>query len=219
MDPILIVEDQAAIADLIALTLEHAGWPCHVVCDGRAAADCIETGRWSLILLDIMLPGFDGYELKQYIADETPVIFLTARIAVADRVKGLRMGAQDYICKPFEPEELAARVEAVLRRTGRGNTVLHAFGVVLDPTARRVRKNGEDVSLTPREYDLLEVFLRNRGVTLYRDALFERIWGEMPEEGSRTLDLHVQRLRKKLGWHSEIRTLYNIGYLLEEGAP
>ena len=166
-----------------------------------------------------MLPGFDGYELKQYIADETPVIFLTARIAVADRVKGLRMGAQDYICKPFEPEELAARVEGVLRRTGRGNTELHAFGVVLDPVARRVRKNGEDIALTPREYDLLEVFLRNRGVTLYRDALFERIWGELPEDGSRTLDLHVQRLRKKLGWHNEIKTLYKIGYLLEEGAP
>ncbi len=219
MDPILIVEDEAAIADLIALTLEHAGWPCRIARDGKYAADCIETGHWSLILLDIMLPGFDGYELKQYIVDETPVIFLTARIAVADRVKGLRMGAQDYICKPFEPEELAARVEGVLRRTGRGNTELHAFGVVLDPVARRVRKNGEDIALTPREYDLLEVFLRNRGVTLYRDALFERIWGELPEEGSRTLDLHVQRLRKKLGWHNEIKTLYKIGYLLEEGAP
>ena len=123
-----------------------------------------------------------------------------------------------YLDRPTG-DVMAVHVETGEVRTVSQAPVSYTHLDVYKRQARRVRKNGEDVSLTPREYDLLEVFLRNRGVTLYRDALFERIWGEMPEEGSRTLDLHVQRLRKKLGWHSEIRTLYKIGYLLEEGAP
>lgn len=217
MDPILIVDDEPAIADLVALTLEQAGYPCIVCHDGLQAAGLLEAGRFSLAVLDIMLPGANGYELKEYIGADIPVIFLTAKTAVPDRVLGLNLGAQDYICKPFEPPELAARVEAALRRTGRGKNVLTAFGVTLDPERRRVKKGGTDVPLTPREYDLLEMLLRNRGATLYRDALYEHAWGELADDGSRTLDLHIQRLRKKLGWKDEIRTFYKIGYLLEEG--
>lgn len=217
MDPILIVDDEEAIAQLIAITLENAGYTCVTAGDGAAAAGLIERRRWALILLDIMLPGYDGYTLKDYIGDETPVIFLTAKTAVADRVRGLNMGAQDYICKPFEPPELVARVEAALRRTGRGKSVLTAFGVTVDPENRTVTKDGEPLSLTPREYDLLEALMRSRGATLYRDALYERVWGEADDETStRTLDIHIQRLRKKLGWKKEIRTIYKIGYRLEK---
>ena len=166
--------------------------------------------------LDIMLPGVDGYELMEYIQPTgTPVIFLTAKGMLADRVRGLRMGADDYMIKPFEPLELLARVESVLRRAGRGSGLLRAFDVVVDPTARRVEKNGVPVALTPREFDLLVLLLRNQGIALYRDVMYERVWGGEEEAGSRTLDLHIQRLRKKLGLADQIKTVYKVGYLLE----
>lgn len=141
MNPILIVDDERPIAELIELTLLQAGYQCEIALDGDTAADKIETGRYDLILLDIMLPGVDGYELMEYVRPTgTPVIFLTAKGMLADRVRGLRMGADDYIVKPFELLELLARVESVLRRAGRGGGVLRAFGVVVDPAARRVKK-------------------------------------------------------------------------------
>ena len=216
MNPILIVDDERPIAELIELTLLQAGYRCEIALDGETAADKIETGRYDLILLDIMLPGVDGYELMEYIRPTgTPVIFLTAKGMLADRVRGLRMGADDYIVKPFEPLELLARVESVLRRAGRGGGLLRAFGVVVDPAARKVEKDGVPVPLTPREFDLLVLLLRNQGIALYRDVMYERVWGGEEETGSRTLDLHIQRLRKKLGLANKNKTVYKIGYLLE----
>ena len=216
MNPILIVDDERPIAELIELTLLQAGYRCEIALDGETAADKIETGRYDLILLDIMLPGVDGYELMEYIRPTgTPVIFLTAKGMLADRVRGLRMGADDYIVKPFEPLELLARVESVLRRAGRGGGLLRAFGVVVDPAARKVEKDGVPVALTPWEFDLLVLLLRNQGIALYRDVMYERVWGGEEETGSRTLDLHIQRLRKKLGLADKIKTVYKIGYLLE----
>lgn len=216
MEPILVVDDEHAIADLVCLTLENAGYRCKAAYSGAEAADKIETGRWALVVLDVMLPDHDGCELKTFIGDETPVIFLTAKTDVAQRVKGLAAGAQDYICKPFEPAELVARVEAALRRTGRGRSVLQACGVTLDPVRRTVCKNGVPVPLTPREYDLLLELMRNKNAVLYRNALYERVWGEDAEVDSRTLDLHIQRLRKKLGLQAAIKTVYKIGYELED---
>ena len=142
-------------------------------------------------------------------------------------MRGLRLGAEDYIVKPFAPAELVARVETVLRRTGRGNRVLTAFGVTLDPAARRVARGGAEIRLSPREYALLELLMRNRGVVLYRDVLFERVWGPDSESDMRTLDLHIRRLRMKLGWQKQIRTVFRVGYELlneddlphGEGAP
>ena len=146
----------------------------------------------------------------------TPVIFITAKGSLGDRVKGLRLGADDYIVKPFEIAELVARVESVLRRTGRGGRMLRAWDVQLDAVARTVTKAGEPVALTPREFDLLEQLIRNRGAALYRDALFERVWGGEMGPDTRTLDLHINRLRKKLGWHDKITTVYKVGYKLEK---
>ena len=218
MNRILIVEDEITISRLIAVSLRRAGYDCTVANDGSTAADLIAEHDFDLALLDIMLPGLDGYELLDYLRSvQTPVIFLTAKTAVADRVRGLHLGADDYITKPFEPTELVARVEAVLRRYGKAQGTLAAFDVVLDPAARRVTRSGIPLHLTPREFDLLEVLLRNRGIVLYREVLYERVWGLDAEYDSRTLDLHIQRLRKKLGWKNEIRTVFRVGYVLERG--
>ena len=221
MNKILIVEDEEAIASLIEMSLVRAGYRCETADDGLVAADKIEENVYDLVLLDVMLPGLDGYELMDYLRPTgTPVIFITAKGSLGDRVKGLRLGADDYIVKPFEVPELIARVESVLRRTGRGGQTLHAWDVELDTVARTVTKNGVPVALTPREFDLLELLIRNRGMALYRETLFERVWGGEPENDTRTLDLHINRLRKKLGWQTRITTVYKIGYKLErEDAP
>ena len=215
MADILIVDDERAIADLIELTLTQVGHRCETVASGDAAADRIEKKRYDLVLLDVMLPGLSGFELMEYLQPAgTPVIFLTAKGELADRVRGLRLGADDYIVKPFEPMELIARAEAVLRRTGRLGT-LRVFGLEVDPAGRTVKREGEPVALTPREFDLFLLLVRNRGLALYRDVMYERVWGDIAEDDTRTLDLHIQRLRKKLGLQREIRTVYKIGYMLE----
>ena len=212
MNRILIVEDEATIARLMEVSLLRAGYDCTVANDGLTAADLIAENDFDIALLDIMLPGLDGYELLDYLRPlGTPVIFITAKTATKDRVRGLQLGADDYLVKPFEVEELLARVGAVLRRTGRGGQTLQAFDVTLDVVGRRVTQNGRPVELTPREFGLLEQLMRNRGAALYREALYERVWGgEMAD--TRTLDLHIQRLRKKLGWQEQIETVYRVGY-------
>ena len=216
MNRILIVEDEVAIARLIEMSLMRAGYQCEMVHDGLQAADKIEQTDYDLVLLDIMLPGLDGYELLEYLRPmDTSVIFITAKGTLGDRVKGLNLGADDYIVKPFEVEELIARVESVLRRSGKGGAKLQAFDVIMDTVARSVKQNGLDVALTPREFDLLEQLMRNRGAALYRDVLFNRVWGGEMDSDTRTLDLHIQRLRKKLNWHNHIKTVYKVGYMLE----
>lgn len=198
MNRILIVEDEITISRLIAVSLRRAGYDCTVANDGSTAADLIAEHDFDLALLDIMLPGLDGYELLGYLRPlGVPVIFITAKGATKDRVRGLQLGADDYIVKPFEIEELLARVEAVLRRTGRGGQTLTAFDVTMDIVARTVTRQGKAVELTPREFDLLEQLMRNRGAALYRDVLYGRVWGGDLLD-SRTLDLHIQRLRKNL---------------------
>ncbi len=216
MNRILIVEDEIPIAQLIKMSLGRAGYRCEMVHDGLSAADRIEQNPYDLVLLDIMLPGLDGYELLEYLRPTgTPVIFITAKGTLGDRVRGLQLGADDYIVKPFEVAELIARVESVLRRTGRGGSQLRAWDVTMDILSHRVTQGNLPISLTPREFDLLEQLMRNRGAAMYRDALFERVWGGEMDDGTRTLDLHIQRLRKKLGWQDRIRTVYKVGYLLE----
>lgn len=217
MRPILIAEDEKPIADLIELTLTSAGYPCEQVNDGEAAADRIAERDYELAVLDIMLPKVDGYELLGYLQSTgTPVIFVTAKTALRDRVRGLNLGADDYLTKPFEPLELVARVESVLRRTGRANVVLRAFGVELDPAARTVTQHGKPLHLAPREYELLELLMRNRGITLYREVLYERLWGDESDFDTRPLDLCITRLRKRLGWKQEICTVFRVGYRLEK---
>lgn len=217
MNRILIVEDEAPISRLIEMNLSRSGYDCTTAGDGLEAANLIEQNDYDLALLDIMLPGLDGYALLDYLQPMgTPVIFITAKGSVRDRVHGLRLGADDYLVKPFEVEELLARVESVLRRTGRGGQTLRAWDVEMDCLSRRVRQRGGEVVLTPLEFGLLEQLMRNRGAALYRDTLYERVWGgEMAD--TRTLDLHIQRLRKKLGWQDRIETVYKVGYRLKKG--
>ena len=216
MIQILIVDDEKPICDLIQMSLTRAGYHCTCVYDGLAAADILERNVFDLILLDVMLPNADGFELMEYIRPlGIPVIFLTARGSVDDRVRGLRMGAEDYIVKPFEVIELLARVEVVLRRCQKTGEHITCGDLEIDLRSMQVHRNGEAIDLTKTEWDLMLLFVRNRGAALYRDTIYERIWGGEYPVGSRVVDLHIQRLRKKLGWADKIETVYRVGYRLK----
>ena len=213
---ILIVEDEKAIANLIDMNLTACGYQCVTVGDGMAAADLIEETTFDLILLDIMLPGANGFELMEQIRPTgTPVIFITALGSVNDRVQGLRAGADDYLVKPFEIVELIARVETVLRRAGKTEERYVIDNVVIEPKSMLVTRGGVPVTLTHKEYELLLLFVRNRNIALFRDTIYERVWENEYTGDSRTVDLHVQRLRKKLGWQDKLVAIYKVGYRLE----
>ena len=213
---ILIVEDEKPISNLIRLSLKKAGYDCTCAFDGAEAADILEQRRFDLILLDVMLPEIDGFSLMEYIRPmEIPVIFLTAKNAVNDRVKGLELGAEDYLVKPFEIIELLARVNVVLRRYNKTAAEIRVGGLVIDTQAMLVSRDGETISLTPKEYELLLLFARNPGIALYRETIYERVWKEDFPYGSKTVDLHVQRLRKKLGWEDILHAVPTVGYRLE----
>lgn len=216
MTDILVVEDDEAIANLICVSLSAEGYRCTCARDGMEGADYIERQSFDLVLLDIMLPEVDGYELLEYIKPTgTPVIFLTARGSIEDKVRGLRAGADDYLSKPFQIGELLARVEAVLRRYHKTETLLTVFDVVIDTASRSVTQNGEPVMLTMKEFELLLLLARNRNIALYRETIYENIWGGEYMGQSRTVDLHIQRLKKKLNWDNEIAAVYKVGYRLE----
>ncbi len=216
MIKILIVDDEKPICDLIDLNLTSAGYQCTAVQDGLVALDKIEKETYDLILLDIMLPGADGYDIMEYIRPlGIPVIFITAKHEVKDRVKGLKLGADDYLVKPFDVVELVARVEAVLRRYNKAEQRLTAGDVTVDVEAHRVTKAGRPVELTNKEFGLLVLFIKNKNVALFRETLYEKVWEEEYFGDSRTLDLHVQRLRKKLGWEHSLVAVYKVGYRLE----
>ncbi|BDF59504.1 DNA-binding response regulator [Christensenellaceae bacterium] len=213
---ILVVEDELPISNLISMNLKENGYCCDVVNDGMQAADLIEENTYDLILLDIMLPHVNGYELMEYIRPlNVPVIFITAKNDVADRVKGLHLGADDYIVKPFEIVELLARVEAVLRRYNKGESKISIADVQINTQSRSVKKNGRQIDLTMKEYELLLLFIRNKNIALFRETIFERVWQSEYLGDTRTVDLHVQRLRKKLGWEKLIVAVYKVGYRLE----
>ena len=213
---ILVVEDEKPISNLLRMSLEKAGYSCTCVFDGADAAAYLEYDRYDLILLDIMLPEIDGFELMEYIRPmEIPVIFITARGKVADKVKGLRAGAEDYIVKPFEIAELLARVDVVLRRCRKSEAVLNVGGLMIDTYSMRVSKDEEEIHLTKKEYDLLLLFVQNPGRALYRDTIYEHVWGGEYQYGSKTIDLHVQPLRRKVGWEDRLRAVNKVGYRLE----
>ena len=216
MIQILIVEDEKPISNLIRMSLARAGYNCTCVFDGTAAADILEERPFDLILLDVMLPGVDGFELMDYIRPlGIPVIFITAKNSVTDRVKGLRMGADDYIVKPFEVLELLARVDVVLRRYNKVDCVLEIGGLTIDTRSMQVKRDGEEIPLTKKEYDLLLLFARNPGTAMYRETIYERVWGGDYTGESRTVDLHSQRLRKKVGWEKKLKAVSKVGYRLE----
>lgn len=216
MIKILIVEDEEPISDLIRMNLVKAGYHCQCAFDGATAADIISQERFDLVLLDIMLPEINGYELLDYIKGmDIPVIFITAMSDLEQRVKGLKAGADDYITKPFEIIELLARVETVLRRYNKANDKLQILDVEIDIPSRVVLKNGEQIMLTLKEFELLLLFARNRNIALYRETIYENVWESSYMGDSRTVDLHVQRLRKKLEWEDVIKAVYKIGYRLE----
>ncbi len=176
MQRILIVEDEEAIANLININLTAEGYRCICAYDGKMGADYMEKETFDLILLDIMLPEINGYELLEYVKPiGTPVIFLTAKSDVAERIKGLKLGADDYITKPFQIGELSARVEALLRRYGNKNKKLFFSGVEIDTDSRIVRKDGKTVDLTVKEFDLLVELIQNKNVALYREQLYRKV--------------------------------------------
>ena len=216
MIKILIVDDEKPICDLIEMNLSAAGYSCVAVQDGLAAIDAVEKNTFDLVLLDMMLPGADGYDVMEYIRPfKVPVIFISAKHEVKDRVKGLKLGADDYLIKPFDVAELSARVEAVLRRYNKTDKVIALGDVAIDVEARRVTKDGSPVPLTSKEFDLMLLFVENRNIALFRENLYERVWDDEYFANSRTLDLHVQRLRKKLGWEKNLVAVYKVGYRLE----
>ena len=216
MIKILVVDDEKPICDLIDLNLSASGYQCRTVQDGLEALNIIESEPFDLILLDIMLPGADGYDIMEYIRPMgIPVIFITAKHEVRDRVKGLKLGADDYLVKPFDVVELVARVEAVLRRYNKTDQILTAGDVSVDVEAHRVTKAGKPVELTDKEFGLLVLFIRNKNVALFRETLYEKVWEGEYFGDSRTLDLHVQRLRRKLGWEHSLVAVYKVGYRLE----
>ncbi len=216
MNHILIVEDEKPISDLMRLSLHKAGYRTTCAFDGIQAADLLGKNAFDLVLLDVMLPGANGFELMEYIRPMgTPVIFITAKNSLNDRVRGLRMGAEDYIVKPFEVLELLARVDVVLRRYNKTEAVLEVGGLRIDTVAMQVTRGGVPVPLTRKEYEILLLFARNPGVALYRETIYERVWEEEFPYGSRTVDLHIQRLRKKAGWENRLLAVNKVGYRLE----
>ena len=216
MVKILIAEDEEPIANLIRMNLKKAGYACECAYDGQEAADRMEEGHYDLLLLDIMLPKINGYELMEYAKSiQLPVIFITAMDSTENKVKGLQMGAEDYLAKPFEIVELLARVEAVLRRCNKIGRMLHVLDVDIDLSSRTVMQDNQQILLTLKEYELLLFFARNPNIALYREVIYEQVWEKEYTGDSRTVDLHVQRLKKKLGWDKHICAVYKIGYRLE----
>lgn len=216
MNRILIVDDERPIAHLIEMNLTHAGYLCRCAYDGEEALSLVDSEPFDLILLDIMLPLIDGYDLLEYIRPlGVPVIFLTAKSDVRDKVRGLKLGADDYLTKPFEIIELLARVETVLRRYNKTDRLIQIADLQIDTLSRQVRQDGQEIPLTKKEYELLLLLAQNKNIALFRETIYERIWGGGDMGDSRTVDLHIQRLRKKLHWESRIVAVYKVGYRLE----
>lgn len=211
---ILIVEDEKSINELIRRSLDLTGHTSLQAFTGREAISLAADHPVDLALLDVNLPDLDGFRLKNFLG-EVPVIFVTARDQVTDRVAGLDSGAEDYIVKPFDMDELLARVRAVLRRFQKEQKVFAVNGVTVDLERRSVTRGGEPVELTSREFELLKVLILHKNIALSRDRLLDSAWGADYEGDERTVDVHIQRLRKKLHLEEQIKTVFKLGYRLE----
>jgi two-component system, OmpR family, alkaline phosphatase synthesis response regulator PhoP len=216
MARILIVEDEKGISNLIYLNLQVAGYESIQAFNGKEVLPILETQEVDLILLDVMLPDIDGFQLMDLIRPMgIPVIFLTARDGLTDKIQGLKMGAEDYIVKPFEAMELLARIEVVLRRYSSNKSLLVFEDLEINEEQRQVKKAGKTIDLAMKEYELLLLLVRNRNKALSREKILECIWGYDYFGETRTVDIHIQKLRKKLDWSEKIKTVYKFGYRLE----
>jgi len=214
---ILIVEDDPAISNLIKIHLNMVGYETTQIFNGLEVLTALKNPIFDLILLDVMLPGLDGFSLLNHIKPlHIPVIFLTAKNAITDKVMGLQSGAEDYIVKPFEAVELLARIEVVLRRYTPNDSILHFKHLTIDEDKRIVKNQEQIIELTLKEFDLLVLLIKNKDMALSREYLLERIWGYEYMGETRTIDTHIQKLRKKLDLTDAIKTIYKIGYRLEE---
>jgi len=214
---ILIVEDDEAISNLIRISLGMAGYKCKQVFDGMEAFNLIKQESFDLIIMDIMLPGIDGFELMKRIRGlNIPVIFLTAKNGLADKITGLKSGAEDYIVKPFETVELLARIEIVLRRYSKNNNCIEFKRLKIYEDERIIKNGDETIDLTLKEFELILLLVKNKNMALSREYLLEKIWGYEYMGETRTIDTHIQKIRKKLDIGDNIKTVYKIGYRLEE---
>lgn len=217
---IIIVEDEESIAKMISLNLKYVNYETTIFYDGEEAAKEIKCNHdYDLALLDIMLPGMDGFELSKIMENyNIPVIFLTAKDDVNSKVKGLRGGAEDYIVKPFEVLELLVRIEKVLERTKKFSTIINFEDIVIDTEKREVFKDGQMIYLKPKEYDLLCVLVKNKNMAISREKLLAIVWGNSFSGETRTVDVHIAQLRKKLDLKDSIKTVSKTGYRLEDGS-
>ena len=214
---ILVVEDEAPIRDLISINLQLVGYEVFTAEDGIVAENFLEKQKVDLILLDVMIPGIDGFSLIEKIKKHNiPVIFVTAKESVLDRVKGLRLGADDYIIKPFETIELLARIEVVLRRYNKNSHIIKFKNIEVDTNQRSVKLNDKEVYLTVKEYELLILLLQNKNIALSRDQILDRVWGFEYGGETRTVDIHIQRIREKLDLKNNIKTVFKVGYRFED---
>ena len=217
MKTILIIEDDISIARLIKTYVSFAGYEAAIAPDGELALVMLGEEKYNLVILDLMLPHVDGEMVLETIKKlRLPVIVVSAKSSLVDRVRLLRAGADDYITKPLESADLIARIEAVLRRTERSFGVLEFGDIAMDIDRHVVRKGGREVDITPKEFDLLQYFLENRNKVVKREELSAHVWGQEYLESSRTVEIHVQRLRKKMGLNEELRTVTKVGYILED---
>lgn len=214
MARILVAEDESSLNRLICKNLHLVGHTAFAAMDGKEALRLAEEQKPDLVLLDVMLPEVDGFVVKEQLPPQTPVIFVTAKVSLPDKLKGLNLGAEDYITKPFEMLELLARIQTVLRRAGKQAKTFCWRGLQVDFDSHLVTRNGKAVDLTPQEYSLLETLLLNRNIALSRERLLESAWGYDYMGETRTVDNHILRLRKKLGLEKEIQTIYKLGYRL-----
>ncbi len=215
---VLIVEDEIAIAKMIAMNLKVAGYDIVMFQDGKEAAESLESDHaYDIALLDIMVPGMDGLELLPVVKGYgIPVIFLTARDDIGTKVQGLRDGAEDYIVKPFEMLELMVRMEKVLERTKKNSDIIQILDLEINLAEHTVRKNGMEISLKPMEFELLCVLAKNRNIAISREELLRMVWGVDYMGETRTVDVHIGQLRKKLDLSDHIKTISKLGYRLED---
>ncbi len=217
---VLVVEDEASIASFVAAYLKNAGYAVRTTATGAEALKLVASEKPALVVLDLMLPDMDGVEVCKRIRQSTdlPVLMLTARDEDVDKIIGLEVGADDYMTKPFNPRELVARVKSILRRSTADrrkeleSAVLQHGDLVIDAGRREVKVGDEEVQLAPKEFDLLWELLDHRGLVLTRDQLLERVWGYTFAGDTRTVDVHVRQLRRKLGEASPIVTVWGVGY-------